>query len=263
MLERFLDEFNRKTTREKFLWGRRAALILAAALAVVFLAVYLLSGGKPVLAFGNGSLRQRGDGLYQGTVYGDTPVTVQVGGDYRPGETVYVRVDAAQAGTGEGWVTLGSEEQSEEGLGLEESQPCWPVTITWRDKNVFEGFADGQGRLYKRHESGALIPDVGFSYELGEQSLDDWVSPGWLGRAAAGDTVVKGSLKYYGMACLVLGLAVLIILFGESLNRISLSWYVKGEVEPSDTFYMIQVLGWVLLLGLFVILCISGLNELG
>ena len=137
------------------------------------------------------------------------------------------------------------------------------MTITWRDKNVFEGFADGQGQLYTRHESGALIPSVGFSYELGEQSLDDWVSPGWLGRAAAGDTVVKGSLKYYGMACLVLGLAVLIILFGESLNRISLSWYVKGEVEPSDTFYMIQVLEWVLLLGLFVILCISGLNELG
>ena len=263
MLERFLDEFNRKTTRKKFLWGRRAALILAAALAAVFLAAYLLAGGKPVLAFGNGSLRQRGDGLYQGTVYGDTPVTVQVDGDYRPGETVYVRVDAAQAGTGEGWVTLGSEEQSEEGLGLEESQPCWPVTITWRDKNVFEGFADGQGPLYTRHESGALIPSVDFSYELGEQSLDDWVSPGWLGRAAAGDTVVKGSLKYYGMACLVLGLAVLVILFGESLNRISLSWYVKGEVEPSDIFYMIQVLGWVLLLGLFVILCISGLNELG
>ena len=62
---------------------------------------------------------------------------------------------------------------------------------------------------------------------------------------------------------LVLGLAVLIILFGESLNRISLSWYVKGDVEPSDTFYMIQVLEWVLLLGLFVILCVSGLNELG
>ena len=100
-------------------------------------------------------------------------------------------------------------------------------------------------------------------YETGERALDDWVSPGWLGRAAAGDTVVKGSLKYYGMACLVLGLAVLMILFGESLNRISLSWYVKGEVEPSDTFYMIQVLGWVLLLGFFVILCVSGLNELG
>lgn len=263
MLERFLDEFGRKTTREKFLWGRRAALILAAALAAVFLAAYLLAGGKSVLAFGNGSLRQRGDGLYQGTVYGDTPVTVQVDGDYRPGETVYVRVDAAQAGTGEGRVTLGSEEQREEGLGLEKSQPCWPVTITWQEKNVFEGFADGQGRLYKWHESGALIPSVGVSYETGESALDDWVSPGWLGRAAAGDTVVKGSLKYYGMACLVLGLAVLIILFGESLNRISLSWYVKGDVEPSDTFYMIQVLEWVLLLGLFVILCISGLNELG
>ena len=35
MLERFLDEFGRKTTREKFLWGRRAALILAAAQAGV------------------------------------------------------------------------------------------------------------------------------------------------------------------------------------------------------------------------------------
>ena len=253
MLERFLDEFGRKTTREKFLWGRRAALILAAALAAVFLAAYLLAGGKPVLAFGNGSLRQRGDGLYQGTV----------DGDYRPGETVYVRVDADQAGTGEGRVTLGREEQHEEGLGLEKSQPRWPVTITWQEKNVFEGFADEQGRLYKRHESGALIPSVGVSYETGERALDDWVSPGWLGRAAAGDTVVKGSLKYYGMACLVLGLAVLIILFGESLNRLSLSWYVKGDVEPSDTFYMIQVLEWVLLLGLFVILCVSGLNELG
>lgn len=53
MLERFLDEFGRKTTREKFLWGRRAALILSAALAAVFLAAYLLAGGKPVLAFGN------------------------------------------------------------------------------------------------------------------------------------------------------------------------------------------------------------------
>ena len=164
-------------------------------------------------------------------------------------------------------MTLGREEQREEGLGLEKSQPLtitwWPVTITWREKNVFEGFADEQGRLYKRHESGALIPSVGVSYETGESALDDWVSPGWLGRAAAGDTVVKGSLKYYGQACLVLGLAVLIILFGESLNRISLSWYVKGEVEPSDTFYMVQVLEWVLLLGFFVILCVSGLNELG
>ena len=269
-------EFRELYLSEKYERSKVPVMIFAGAVAVLFLVAYIAARFVPGIQAEDSLLKrtaQEGTTTrYEGRVpAGLAQVTVQ--GEFAPGNTV--TVDVAVEGH---WQSTGTVELGEGASG----DVLFPVTIQWKSDTyttqTYTGYINAEGELFNDWDEGAMSGAKAPHYYsdwygpssfvvFSNSPVPRWSSPEHLNEfdladMAARAEVHRGVMQVYWMATAVLlPILALIVFAGEELARMRAGWYIRGEAEFSDWFYISQILSWVVLLGSYAFICATGLTQ--